>query len=378
MSTPTSTTPPTHCAVIGAGLVGTLCAAMLSSRGYTVDLYDARSDPRLSPIAIAARSINLALSPRGIEALRSVNEELVERVLADSLPMRGRMLHHKPGKEGGETRTEGQDYGVVEEGECINSISRTGLGIALLDHLDGLPREGRGSVRTHFNTKLVEMDMRKEKGVSVTLGTKEGSSKVDFDFVIGADGAYNLTSSKVTLATPTSSSPSLPDPIQHSQSVQTISTSGPAENSCSSLSPTSFVPLLPPSSRTVIREANSRPHPSLHQDKSFTLTLFAPQEQFDSIDALIAEGKTPNPVVELFEKEFPDALKLMGEEQLLKDWRDNPKDGLITIECSPYHFKDKALLIGDASHGMVPFYGTILPIYLHANPDPVTSHQAKE
>ena len=94
------------------------------------------------------------------------------------------------------------------------------------------------------------------------------------------------------------------------------------------------------------------------QDKSFTLTLFAYDTTFQEIAAQLAAGVTPNPVVELFKKEFPDALELMGEEGLLKNWNDNPKDGLITIECSPYHYEDRALLIGDAAHAMVPFYGS--------------------
>lgn len=192
-----STTPPipdqpSHAAVVGAGLVGSLCAAMLASRGWRVDLYDVRPDPRLTPPAARARSINLALSARGIEALRGVNEELADRILAQGVPMRGRMLHHRPGRKGMETRVEGQDYGVYAEGEWINSISRGQLGIFLLDHLEGLPREGRGSVAVHFGTKLVEMDMRREKGVSLTLATKEeGQKEVEVDLVIGADGAYS-------------------------------------------------------------------------------------------------------------------------------------------------------------------------------------------
>ena len=183
---------PQHVAVIGAGLVGALCAAMLASRGWQVDLYDARGDPRLDSAAVQARSINLALSARGIEALRSVNDELAARVLAEGVPMRGRMLHHRPSTVGGPTRTEAQDYGVVEDGEWINSISRTGLAIFLLDHLDGLPREGRGSVAMHFGTKLVEMDLGHDHGVTLTVADRErGQRDVQADFVVGADGAYS-------------------------------------------------------------------------------------------------------------------------------------------------------------------------------------------
>lgn len=68
------------------------------------------------------------------------------------------------------------------------------------------------------------------------------------------------------------------------------------------------------------------------QDKSFTLTLFAPQPIFDSLDAKLALDSPTNPIVELFRTEFPDALDLMGEAELLKSWTENPKDGLITVE----------------------------------------------
>lgn len=198
-----SPTPPTplmsppseqHALVVGAGLVGTLCAAMLASRGWTVTLIESRSDPRNEvPGSSRARSINLALSPRGIEALRSVSDELAERVLKEGIEMRGRMLHTKNGSKGGDkVGLQAQDYGFPAEGEVIRSISRGVLGIYLLDHVDGLPKEGRGSVKTSFETKLVEMDLRGEEGVMVNLGSKDGGvSKEKFDFVVGGDGAYS-------------------------------------------------------------------------------------------------------------------------------------------------------------------------------------------
>jgi kynurenine 3-monooxygenase len=201
---------PNRVAVIGAGLVGALTAAMLSARGWNVDLFELRSDPRLTPPSARGRSINLALSPRGIEALRSVSEELANRVQTEGVAMRGRMVHSRPKSIGAATTQEGQDYGVYEEGEYIASISRSLLSIYLLDHLDTLGEEsveekvksGRGTVTTYFNHKMISMDMRKSQGVGMVFkvdqvdheGKKVGEAKqVDFqvDFVIGGDGAYS-------------------------------------------------------------------------------------------------------------------------------------------------------------------------------------------
>lgn len=159
---------------------------MLSARGWSVTLFEARPDPRLQLGSASSRSINLALSPRGIEALRSVSEELADRVVREGVRMRGRMVHKKEGKSAG------QDYGVYEEGEFISSISRSVLGIYLLDHLDGLPKAGKGAVKVVFESKMLEMDLRTEQGVNLVVDSKaDGKQKLHFDFVIGGDGAYS-------------------------------------------------------------------------------------------------------------------------------------------------------------------------------------------
>lgn len=95
-----------------------------------------------------------------------------------------------------------------------------------------------------------------------------------------------------------------------------------------------------------------------NQDTSFTLTLFAHSDTFDTIDAQVAaDPSAAHPAINLFRDEFPDALALMGEAELVRAWTEHPKDGLITVQCAPYHYKDKVILLGDAAHAMVPFYG---------------------
>ncbi|GAA5833043.1 hypothetical protein JCM11251_006491 [Rhodosporidiobolus azoricus] len=335
--------------VVGAGLVGTLTASMLAARGWTVTLLESRSDSRLGTQAERARSINLALSPRGIEALRSVSEELVEVVLKEGIEMRGRMLHKRAKGKGG-VEKEGQDYGrYEEEGECIRSISRTALGIHLLDHVDGLPKEGRGSVNVRFETKMMEMDLRKEDGVEVVLQTKgEEAKKERFDFVVGGDGAYSKVRREMMRGAKLRF-----DYKQFYAPHAYLELSIPAGPNDTFLLEPNYLHIWPRGEFMLIALAN--------QDKSFTLTLFAHDSTFASLDAQLASAKSSdaasNPVVELFRKEFPDALEHMGEEALLQSWKENPKDGLVTVECSPYHYKDKVLLIGDAAHAMVPFYG---------------------
>lgn len=188
-----SSTPAQSVAVVGAGLVGALCGSMLAARGFDVTIIESRSDPRKTAAAGRARSINLALSPRGIEALRSVSESLVDRVLEEGIEMRGRMLHKK-GK-GGRVEKEGQDYGYYDEGECIRSISRTTLGNFLLDHIDNITKQGSGTggrVTVLFETKLVEMDLRNPSGTQLTIQSKGATTEQrQFDLVIGADGAYS-------------------------------------------------------------------------------------------------------------------------------------------------------------------------------------------
>src|SRR5437588_12963695 len=115
--------PTTKFILIGSGLAGGLLAAYLGRRGYEVDLYERRSDPREGNI-VGGRSINLALSTRGIHALERVG--IADEVLRHAIPMRGRMIHDKSG----DLHFAPYD---VDPNKSINSLGRASLNPAGLE-----------------------------------------------------------------------------------------------------------------------------------------------------------------------------------------------------------------------------------------------------
>ncbi len=167
-------------AIVGAGLTGPLLAIFLARRGHQVTLYERRPDPRRADLD-AGRSINLALSVRGIDALERAG--LADAVLAQALPMRGRILHDTAGN------LAFQQYSA-DGRHAINSVSRAGLNRQLVEAAGG-----EANVAFRFEHRLTGLDH--ERG-ELRFDSPDGPVTAEHDVVIGADGAYSLVRERLT------------------------------------------------------------------------------------------------------------------------------------------------------------------------------------
>ncbi|KAK9302957.1 hypothetical protein QLX08_005220 [Tetragonisca angustula] len=306
-------------AIVGGGLVGSLAACFFAKRGHSVSIYEYRADIRVEDYR--GQSIDLALSIRGREALRAVG---LEEAVVDhhGIAMRGRMLHNKDG-----TLRE-MLYDSVK-GNCIYSVSRRYLNIVLLNAAEKYPE-----VSLFFNKKIIDanVDNGKLKILDTKTKTIEG---VEADLIIGADGAYST--------------------------VRRIMAKRPLFNCSQTYIEHGYVELFVPVGANN-EFAMSGEHLHIwprgefmmialpNDDHTFTGNIFAP---FATLDQL----KTPQDFLSFYQKQFPDLLELIGREKLVKDYFEREPKTLISIKCKPYHVGKTTLLVGDAAHAMVPFYG---------------------
>ncbi|MBW2936612.1 FAD-dependent monooxygenase [Aureisphaera sp. CAU 1614] len=309
--------------IIGAGLCGSLLALRLAQRGYQITLVEKRPDLR-KVTQDAGRSINLALSDRGLKGLRLAGVEEEAKKLC--IPMNGRMIHDKEGN------TFLSPYSG-REGEYINSISRPGLNMLLLDAIDKMP-----NVTTYFNLGCEEVDL---ENASTSFKNYETGKTETYsgDILIGTDGAGSAVRRNM---------------FEHKKFLFSFSqqwlTHGykeleiPAGEDGGFKTYKNALHIWPRGEDMLIALPNL--------DGSFTVTLFLPYANSDyCFDNLITAEK----VEEYFKKEFPDALELIPN--LAEEYFNNPTGPLGTIKCSPWHCYGKSLLMGDAAHAIVPFYG---------------------
>jgi kynurenine 3-monooxygenase len=308
-----------HITLIGAGLVGSLLAVFLAKRGYQVDIYERRPDLRCSDIS-AGRSINLALANRGIKPLEAVG--LMDEVEKLLLPMRGRMVHDLEGN------SNFQAYGQKPH-EQIYSVSRGDLNKLMMT-----AAEQTGLVKIHFNHQLQHVDF--DNNQLTLLDEKQQSQQVPFKRVIGTDGSGSVVRQAIMAKV---GDYDKEEALGHSYKELSIAP-GP-KNSFKIAK--DALHIWPRGGFMLIALPNL--------DGSFTLTLFMPNEGETSFSSIDNAAKLDA----FFDQHFAHVKPLIHN--LHGDFFNNPTGRLATVRCSPWHFEDKALLLGDAAHAIVPFHG---------------------
>lgn len=317
MAQPTAQEP---LVVVGAGLSGSLLSLYLAQRGYFVDVYEYRQDWRDAGF-IGGRSINLALSTRGLNALAGVG--LDEKIREACIPMHARMMHDVDGN------LTSQPYG--KQGQYINSVSRQLLNEVLMEAADEHPH-----VNFHFRKRCVDIDLEDGSPTFEDLESGE-QEKVKTRYLFGADGAFSSVRARLQKT----------DRFNYQQQYL------PHGYKELSIPPTAdggwrleknYLHIWPRKDFMMIALPNL--------DGSFTCTLFM---GFEGGENSFSALQSDRDVMQFFEREFADALPHMPT--LLEDWHDNPTSSLVTVRCSPYHSTDQVMILGDAAHAIVPFYG---------------------
>jgi len=308
-----------HLTIIGAGLAGGLLATLLAQRGWSVDVFERRGDPRVRGYA-GGRSINLALAERGLHALRAAGADTA--VLDKAVMMRGRMVHGADGTQ--QLLRYGRD-----DSEVIWSVSRGELNITLLDAAE------RAGARLHFDQRLdtVDFDARRATFVDDTSGTR---TEHEFAALLGADGAGSA------LRTAMTAHADLGERIEglgHGYKELEIP---PAPDGGFRIEPNALH-IWPRGRYMCIALPND--------ERTFTVTLFLPSEGDPSFETV----RTGAQARAFFERDFADAVPLIPK--LEQDFERNPIGTLSTLYLDRWHLDDHAVLLGDAAHAMVPFHG---------------------
>jgi len=310
--------------IIGAGLVGSLLSIYLSKRGYKIKMYERRGDMRKEKI-VAGRSINLALSDRGIKALEEVG--IMDDIKKIAIPMHGRYIHNADGS------TAYQPYG--NDGQFINSVSRGELNKMLMNLAE------KSGVEIFFNEKCEKIDWKMNtihfENSDHPTGPRGQLSTINHQLAFGSDGAYSAAR--------------LTHQLQHDrfQYQQYYIDFGykelniPAGSNGEFMMEKNALHIWPRGNYMLIALPNV--------DGSFTCTLFFPFEGAPSFASLDTKEK----VKTFFAATFADAVPLMPT--LEDDFFNNPTSSLVTVKCFPWVREDKFALIGDAAHAIVPFFG---------------------
>lgn len=305
--------------VVGAGLVGSLAAIYMAKRGFHVEVYERRPDMRKVGISVG-RSINLNISCRGIEALKRIGIE--DDVMGEVVPMMGRMIHARDGA------LTYQPYGK-DDTEYGNSISRGGLNKLLMNIA-----EETGIVNFHFNMKADSADFESN---TMTFKSENGETiEVRASVIIGTDGAASAVRSEMMKLDGYTSSI---EPLDYGYKELYIAPDAGGNFKIEK----NALHIWPRGTYMLIALPNF--------DGSFTVTLFLPYKGEVSFEKLTTEDA----VRQFFAENFADAAALMPD--YVETFMNNPTGHMETIKCFPWNVSGQAVLMGDAAHGVVPFFG---------------------
>ena len=268
----------------------------------------------------AGKSINLAMSERGLRALDHV--ELGDEIRAMAIPMPGRMIHDVKGN------LSFQNYGQADQ--HINSVSRAGLNMKLMD-----TAEAFDNVEFNFDRRCTNVNF--ETGDVSFINGETGQENSDSaDLIFGTDGAFSAVRGAMQIT----------ERFNYSQQYEAhaykelLIPVGEGDNPWRIEK--EALHIWPRKSFMLIALPNL--------DGSFTVTLFLPFEGETSFEKLDSDEA----VLAFFEKEFPDIMPHVPN--LVADFNENQTSSLVTIKCSPWTIGNVALM-GDAAHALIPFYG---------------------
>ena len=309
--------------IVGAGLAGCLLAVYLSRAGWTVDVRERRGDPRARGHA-AGRSINLAISARGLKALRRAGLE--ETILRNAIRMPGRMIHSRAGAQ------EFHQYSR-DPNHAIQSVSRSALNLALLE-----AAAAEKNVGITFHQRCVEVAAASGTVMFIDDNTKQ-TSNVVADLIVGADGAYSALRGIIQKNEGFDYSQEWLGHGYKEMQIQPV-TSG--EHAPFAMNPNALH-IWPRGASMMI----ALPNP----DGSFTCTLFWPHSGSGSFAEIsgAANGRAH------FQRDYADALPLMPTFDA--DFNANPVGSMLTVRCNPWSQGGRVVLLGDAAHAIVPFFG---------------------
>jgi kynurenine 3-monooxygenase len=319
MSDVSSTIPAAEpLTVMGAGLVGSLLSLYLARRGHRVQVYERRPDPRRTGF-LEGRSINLALSDRGWRALEGVG--VADDIRRVGIPMYQRMMHDAQGQ------LTAQPYG--QAGQAIYSVNRGHLNRTLLDLAEAQP-----NVQVSFGQQCLSLDLKGRQLQLLDTATQQEHT-APYSRLFGTDGAFSAVRGALQKTDRYDFSQHY---LEYGYKELTIEAGAGGEWQIEK----NALHIWPRGQYMMIALPNL--------DGSFNCTLFFPFEGPDSFASL----QTPAQVTEFFGRVFPDALPLMP--RLTEEFFEHPTGSLVTIRCYPWKYDD-VLLLGDASHAIVPFYG---------------------